>query len=142
MATPYQFAYRLLGSPTATLDGSGQVHHNIDATFRIDGSGDNFKYTPSLPGHHKTFVVPAAGLAAVMDMPDGTGPELNAKNTAYKQLLAANKDTSAQPMNTNWNDENFQAFMDANDSSTMEAARANEYITVTLGQTYPVPFQL
>jgi len=31
--------------------------------------------------------------------------------------------------------------MDNNDAAALEAGRANEYITVTLGLTYPVQFQ-
>jgi len=31
-------------------------------------------------------------------------------------------------------------FLAANDAATLEAQRADEYITVTLGQEYPVDF--
>lgn len=132
----YQFRYRLQSAPTATLDGSGTVQHDIYAEASADGETWSV-----VPGRHKTIVVPAEDLATVLAMPDSTGPQRSAKNTAYKQLLADNVDSQADPL-TGWGTAALEALMDANDASSAAASDADAYITVTLGQSYPVEFSL
>ena len=127
----YDFQYRLNGAPEARNDGSGMVAHDIDAVAREQGSGDAWI---TIPARHKTFLIPGADLLAVMAMPNGA-----AKVTAYKQLLADNLDTQAVPI-VGWDAVSLEAMLDANDAAADAATQANEYITVTLGQSYPVQF--
>jgi len=133
----YSFAYQLAQAPGGRNDGSGCCSHQIMAMYREQGSTDPWSVVPA---RHKTFELPAADLKVVMDMPHSSGPEKQAKNAAYKQLIAANLNTAALPI-TGWTTALLEQCMDNNDAAALEAGRANEYITVTLGLTYPVQFQ-
>lgn len=135
--TAYFFGYRLGTRPAGRLDGSAQVAHEIEAI----SSPDEEVWSP-VPGHNKTILIPGASLTIVLDMPDSTGPQRQAKNQAYKDLLVASRNVQPDPMVKTWTPESLQLFMDANDSSALQAQRANDYITVTLGQIYPVDFNL
>ena len=129
----YEFRYRLNSAPEARNDGSAQVAHDIDAVAEPVGDGGFF----SVPGHHKTILVPAADMAVMLAMSNGA-----AKVTAYKPLLVANRNAQPMPFNTGWTLANLELFMDANDASAAAASGADEYITVDLGLTYPVTFSL
>jgi hypothetical protein len=133
----YTFQYRLQSTPVARNDGSGQVKHEIYALSSPDG--ENWSV---VPGHHKDMLVPASGLKTVMDMPDGTSEQKQAKNTAYKELLKNNRNTPSQPMRTDWTCTTLEQFMEANDGAALEATRANSYITAILCQSYPIDFNL
>jgi hypothetical protein len=100
------------------------------AVASVQGAGQWF----TIPGRHKTILVPGADLLTVMAMPNN-----GAKITAYKGLLAANLNTEAVPI-VGWDVVSLQAMMDANDQSSEAATEANDYITVDLGQAYPVQF--
>jgi len=128
----YSFRYVLQSAPAATLDGSGMVLHDIYAQAQVQG-GDEWVV---VPGRHKTISMPAAELATVLAMSNGA-----AKVTAYKQALVDNLDTTPVPV-TGWGSVQLEALMDANDAAQTAASGANEYITVTLGQSYPVPFTI
>jgi len=134
----YEFKYRLSEAPAATTDGSGMVQHQITAISRVAGSSDEWAV---VPGRNKTFNVPAADLTTVMEMPDSNATQKQAKNTAYKTLLADNVNTANEPA-AGWTAAQLEALMDANDLASTEAGRADDYITVTLGQSYPVDFSL
>lgn len=133
----YQFRFSLSQAPTATNDGSSTVNHDITAQAEPVGDGG---YT-TVPGRHKTICIPADELQTVLDMPDGTGSQKTAKNTAYKNALADNLNTTPVPA-TGWSDVELEALMDANDAATAAASEANDYITVTLSLSYPVPFSI
>ena len=75
-------------------------------------------------------------------MPDSTGEQRTAKNAAYKQLLIDQFSIRVNPLETDWAAGLMEQFMDNNDDSGVQAAAANNYIVVTLGQSYPVIFQL
>ena len=132
----YTFRYRLQSAPEARADGSGCIMHDIFALASSDG--ENWVV---VPGRHKTVNVPADEIATVMAMPDSTGPQKSAKNTAYKQALADNLDTQPEAI-TGWNTAQLEALMDANDAASAAAADVDGYITVTLGLNYPVEFSL
>lgn len=137
--TPYSdqvfsTAYRLAQAPQARNDGSGLVSHDIWSQYsvdEVDWSDDA----------HWTVEVPAVDLETVLVMADGTGPERAAKNAAYKQLLVNNRNTAAAPV-TGTDDTTIAARANANGRATSAAAGADEYITVTLSQSYPVRFNL
>lgn len=133
----YDFKYRLQATPTATNDGSGMVNHDIWAICQPQGNGGWI----IVPGRHKTVSVPHSELKVVLDMPDSSGPEKQAKNTAYKDALQDNINTTPVPI-TGWGAGQLEAMLDNNDSAATEAGRANTYITVTLGLEYPVDFSI
>ena len=132
--TDYTFSYRLQSAPSARTDGSGDIDHDIWAMVSRD-SGDK---TPEL---HKTVSVPSSDVKTVMDMPDGTSQEKQAKNTAYKNLLKTYRDRIPMPI-SGWSDAQLLERVENNDFSSEQATRVNTYITVTLGQSYPVDFNL
>lgn len=128
----YVFRYSLLRAPTAKRDGSGIVLHDIQAEAAPEGTTD----WAIIPGRHKSIQIPAGQLQTVMDMPNG-----GAKNVAYKQVLADNLNTQGVNI-IGWTAVQLEELMDANDAAALEAARANEYLMVTLGLSYPIPFTI
>ena len=128
----YIFRYKLQSAPTARNDGSGCVDHDIYAEYEPVGNGGYV----IVPGRHKTISVPAAELAAALET--GTNGQ---KVTAYKDALASNLDTLPVPV-SGWATAQLEALMDANDAATAAATEANEFITVDLGLTYPVSFNI
>ena len=128
----YTFNYRLQSAPTARNDGSGCVDHDIYAEYELVGNGG---YTV-VPGRHKTISVPAAELASALE----TGTN-GAKISAYKSALASNLDTQPVPI-TGWTLAQLAALMDANDAATAAATTADGFITVDIGQSYPVSFSM
>lgn len=127
----YSFKYRLTQAPSSTLDGSGMVAHDIWAIASEDG--ENWS---NVPGRHKTIMVPGDELQAVMDMANGA-----AKVAAYKSALASNVNALGVPV-IGWSLSVLEQLMMANDAAASVAAEADDYITVTLGQSYPVEFNL
>ena len=132
----FEIKYSLNQLPAPALDGSGMVLHQITAMSNKDGEG-----WVTIPGRSKTFCIPAAELAVVMAMPDGTAQEKQAKNTAYKQALVENVGTQVSPL-VGWTKAILEELVEINDAANTVANAAVEYITVTLGQTLPVPFNL
>jgi len=130
----YEFRYRLNTAPEKRTDGSGQVTHDIEVVFTEQGSGD--PYAP-VPDHHQTIMVPAADLLVILAMANDA-----AKVQAYKDLLVANRAGQAEPFDTAWIVAQMEVFMDENDQSALAAIEADAYITMDLGQTYPVTFSL
>lgn len=128
----YVFRYKLMSVPEARRDGSSGVMHQIQAEAAPEGTSE----WATVPGRNKTIVVPAADLKVVNDMPTGA-----AKNNAYKQALVNNLNT--QPVRiSGWDLGSLEALMDANDAAALEATRAHEYLTDTLGLSYPIPFTI
>ena len=134
----YTFKYRLNKAPQPRDDGSGMVSHPITAIASTD-DGETWEVVPA---HSKTVEVPGDDLQIVLDMPDSTGQERQAKNATYKNLLKANVNTQVVPGPANWTVLGMTEFMLTNDAAESVAAEANDYITITLNQTYPVEFSL
>lgn len=131
----YDFRYRLNRAPSACLDGSGQVAHDIEAVWQLEGDGDSWT---AVPGHHKTILVPGADLSDAL-----AGGTANQKVRAYKNLLVQHRDDQAQPLNTGWNLELLEEFMDQNDASAAAVGVADAFIlSVAPGGVYPVTFSL
>ena len=133
MARDFVFRYRLNSAPAATLDGSAQVAHDIDAVYQVEGEPDG--WTP-VPGHHKTVLVPGAELSSALE--SGTNSQ---KVAAYKDLLVEYRNDQAEPLNTNWNLTLLEQFMDQNDVAIEAAETANTFILQVAG-SYPVTFSL
>jgi hypothetical protein len=128
--TDYTFQYRLQSAPSARNDGSGCVDHDIYAESQPVGDGGYVV----IPGRHKTISIPADELAAALAA--GTNPQVIA---AYKDALADNLNTQPVPL-SGWSAAQLEALMDANDAASTAATDADEFITVTLGETYPLSF--
>jgi len=124
----WSFRYVLSNRPSSTADGSGSVIHDITA----EGSEDGGDWVNT--GMHKGIAIPAAELAAAL-----TGGTNNQKVTAYKGALADNVNTIPEPV-VGWTAPILEARMDANKTAVAAADLANDFITVTLGLSYPVPF--
>lgn len=130
------FKYRLMSAPQGRTDGTGYIQHDIVGIRDVDGAEE------VIPGYHSSANIAADDVETVMDMPDDTGPEKQAKNKAYKELVGPALDFTPSPGTRDWSEEGMAAYTDANDDAALEADRVNTYITVTLGQSYPVDFQL
>ena len=128
----YDKRYALLGAPQPRTDGSGMVAHDIEAQASVAGAGE----WATVPGRHKTVLVPAADLSAALA--SGTQGE---KVAAYKQALVDNLYTVPIAV-TGWDSDSLEALLDANDTANVAAGEANLFITVTLGLSYPVPFTI
>lgn len=141
--TDFLFRYRLQEQPAARIDGSGMIDHQIQAICLPEDSPseEEWKSAPMIPGRHKTIVVPYTEMNCVMDMPDATGSQRAVKNAAYKTMLANNLNTTATPI-LGWDKATLELVCDNQLSSISEAQRADDYITGTLGQTYPVTFSI
>lgn len=131
-----QFRYSLSSAPSAFNDGSGVIGHNITALYSDDG-----ETWFTVPGRHKTILIPSDEMKIVMDMPDGTPTEKSEKAVAYKQALVENLNTQNVPL-SGWSTAQLQELIDENNAASTEAERANEFITVTLNKSYPVTFNL
>lgn len=134
MTTVFEYAYRLQSRPIAHVDGSGMIGHMVAAVYRVAGSGDEFDIAPVCVGP-KTINVPLDEMQAIFAMSSG-----GAKNTAYKQALATNLHTQNEPV-IGWDEPTMSLRLNNNIDAAAEADLADEYITVDLGLTYPVPFQ-
>ena len=124
------FRYALTEAPKARNDGSGGVDHQIMAEYSEDGQSWSV-----VPSRDKTFVIPAAELAAVLALP------ANQRVAAYKQVLVDNIDNQPEPI-VGWTVAQLEAMYNANVAATSAANAADNYITVTLGLSYPVPFTI
>jgi len=133
----YEFKYRLLETPTPTTSGSGLVMHQLVPIYRTADTQEDWM---EMGAWARTVPVPDGALKTINDMPHTTGALKAAKNAAYKAALADHlNDVSAAPA-PDWSLAGLARFLAANDAATLEAQRADEYITVTLGQEYPVDF--
>jgi len=133
----YEFKYRLSEAPTPTAGGSGLVMHQLVPIYRTEGTQDPWT---EMAAWARTVPIPDGALKTINDMPHTTGALKAAKNTAYKALLADHlNDVPATPA-PDWSLAGLARFLAANDAATLEAQRADDYITVTLGQEYPVDF--
>ena len=135
--TTYEFRYTLQSAPAPRTDGGAQVSHDIFSMYRVAGSQDGWQNL-----HHKDVLIPAADVLTVMAMPDASGAQKTAKNDAYKDLLVQYRNASAISGNTDLSSAAMQAFLDANDVALDGATQIDNYITVTLSQSYPLSFSI
>ena len=108
------------------LDGSGLVAHDLTG---LDNEGN------VVPGRHSTLNIPEDRVNIVMAMPDGTGPQKQAKNTAYKDLLV-------EFAPDGWEEGELDDIVEKNAEAVASADGVDDYINDTLGQAYPVQFSL
>ena len=130
----YEFSYTA-EQPRATTNGSGQVTLFIVPCYREVGDGG---WLPIL-GTEKVFYIYAEDLAVVNAMPDSTTPQKAAKSNALIALVLASAAYLSVP-HVGWTEEELDAIVTANALSEAQAAATHEFITVTMGQSYPVRF--
>ena len=147
-----QTRYQLNTRPIASTDGSNMIYHDITATRCVDGN----TWTP-VPNHHKTICLPSDELQPVLNMPHSTGPERQAKNRAYKDLII--KHRNAQPIPFVWPpasdwskaglaqyDEDYanakMVFDAINAAVSYTADYADGYLIEELNLEYPIGFSL
>ena len=117
---------RLVGPPQALNDGTGMVEHDI---FAVTDTGE------IIPGRHQTVLIAESDIVIWATMPDSTGPQRQAKNDAYKALLAAGLPAS-------WLDSALQETVNSNVAAGLASGSVADYIQNTLGQGYPLDFSL
>jgi len=129
----YEIMYQLNQRPQARTDGSGCVDHVIYADYRTEGTQD--PWAP-IPGKNTVISVPAS------DIQDALSTGTNAqKAAAYKQAIAGSLGTPPTPI-TGWAVAELEAQLEANAAASAAASAAHEFITVDLGQSYPVRFSI
>ena len=148
----YDFKYRLQSAPSGRVDGSGHVDHDVYGILSDDG-----ETWLVMPGYHKTFCLPSDAVKTVINMPDSTGAERQAKNRAYKDLLVEHAATQPTPdyppLVSDWSPQGMAEYMvkydswyvrvaTTNSEAATQAGRVDDYITGTLAAVYPVDFQL
>jgi hypothetical protein len=139
MAT-YVFRYQLSQAPQPRTDGSGCIDHDVWAVYRLASDVDPAPWIV-VPGRHQTISIPASEMKTVNDMPHSNGTQKTAKNTAFKQTLANNLQTTPVQV-TGWSAPVLQTLLNGNDAATLEQGRIDTYIRTTLGLTYPVTFSM
>ena len=123
----YEFRYSL-SKPEARTDGSGMVAHDLQAQASVAGE-DAWVML-----RHKTVVLPGTELSELLA--SGTAA---AKRAAYKQLIAANINTQAEPV-TGWSTAQLQLLLDGNEASTLAAAASVDFVENVLDRTFPITF--
>lgn len=125
----WEFRYVLEQVPEAKNDGSSDVVHHIHAEGREDG-GD----WTICPARSEGIPVPAAELATALAA--GTNGQIA---TAYKAALANNQGRTSEPL-VGWSLAKLEQLMENNQAAVSQAQAAHEWITVTMGFTYPKDF--
>ena len=130
----YEFSYTS-ERPRATANGSGQVTFFIIPCYREEGDGDWL----TVLGTEKVFYIYAEELATVNAMPHSTTPQKAAKSNALITLVLDSAAYLSLPY-LGWTEEDLEAIVTANALSETQATATHEFITVTMGQSYPVRF--
>ena len=129
----YSFSYTT-DRPLAREDGSGDTSWVIIPFYRVD-EGD---WLPIL-GTDKLFFVRASELAVVNAMPHATGAQKAAKGQALIALILGSVDNTNVPV-VGYTADILEQIVDANELAAAQVAAIHDFITVTMGQTYPVRF--
>jgi hypothetical protein len=133
----YSFKVRLQAAPVARMDGSTCVAHDIKVISRPVGGGT----WALVPRREQIVYIPAAEIRTIMDMPHDEGAQRTAKSAAYKNALVSNMNTGPVAI-TGWGMAQLESLMDTNDLAAYEAGRVGNYITETLGKSYPFDFSI
>ena len=131
----YDKKFRMTVAPSAHLDGSGMVAHQIVAIAR-DSTAAPADPWLVIPGRSKTINVPEDEIVAALTL--STNPQ---RIAGIKDALRANINTQNVPV-TGWTDAALEALLDQNNLAAIAAAAVTEFITVTLGLSFPVDFAI
>jgi hypothetical protein len=95
-----------------------------------------------VPNTGKTAYISTADLAAINAMPHDTAAEKQAKNAAVVALLLANVTVQSAATLVGQTPEILLRIIENNAAAAAAVAAMDDYITVTMGQTYPVRFSV
>ena len=123
----YEFRYSL-GTPEARTDGSGMVAHDLQAQATLEGENAWAML------RHKTVLLPGIELSELLA--SGTA---GAMGEAYKQLIAANLNTQAEPVD-GWSTAQLQLLLEGNEASVAAAAASVDFVVNVLSRTFPITF--
>ncbi|NIQ81012.1 MAG: hypothetical protein GTN93_23530 [Anaerolineae bacterium] len=123
----YEFRYQLCRAPQPTMDGSGVVIHDVCAVYRVDPADPWVE----VPGRHQNILVPSDVLSVAL-----TQPTTAEKVQAYKQALADYLGEAATAI-TGWGIAQLTTLLDLNFAAASAASMAHDFITNTLGLSYP-----
>ena len=132
-----EYRYKLASAPTPRNDGTKGIGHDIAAVYRESGTTDPWIV---VPGHHIVGLrLPGDDLITALS--SGTAGQ---KGKKYKSLIKAAIDVGGaiEPFDKGWEETKLEEFMANNDISIAGAESADQFITVTLSQTYPIYFEL
>ena len=134
-----EYRYKLASAPTPRNDGTKGVGHDISAVYREAGAPSPNPWI-TVPGHHiKGLNVPGELLATALS--SGSAGQ---KGKKYKDLVKVAIDVggSIESFDKGWEEAKLDEFMANNDIAVSAAEDADQFITVTLNQTYPIYFEL
>ena len=134
-----EYRYKLASAPTPRNDGTKGVGHDIAAVYREAGAPDPNPWIV-VPGHHIVGLsLPGDDLITALG--SGTAGQ---KGKKYKALIKSAIDVGGfvEPFDKGWEEAKLEEFMANNDIADSAADDADQFITVTLNQTYPVYFEL
>jgi len=133
----YEISYAA-SKPQAPPTGGGTIEWFIQPWAREVGAPT----WEIVPNTGKTAYISTVDLAAVNAMPHDTAAEKQAKNAAVVTLLLARLSVSTATVLTGQSPEILQRIIENNAAAAAEVDAINDYITVTMGQTYPVRFSV
>ena len=124
--------------PQAPPTGAGTIEWFLQPWAREVGAPTWEKVL----GAGVTVYLSTAALATINAMSHSTAAEKQAKNAAVVALLLANIQNRASEILIGQTPEIVQRIAENNAASVVEVDAINDYITVTMGQTYPVRFSV
>jgi len=130
----FEFSYTT-ERPQALANGSGQVAFFVIPYYREEDTETWYVVL----GADKVFYVEAAELAVVNAMLDATAGQKAAKANALIALVLDSTANLSDPY-IGWTEADLDVIVTANALSAAQATATHEFITVTMGQTYPVRF--
>ena len=133
----YEISYTA-NRPQAPPTGAGAIEWFIQPWARAEGEAD----WAEVPNTGTTVRLTTAELAAINAMPHSTGAEKQAKNAAVIALLLGNINQRASAVRIGQTPEVVRSIAEANAAAVTEVDAINEYIEVTMGQTFPVRFSV
>ena len=127
----YEFRYVLAGEPTARLDGSGCVDHDVYRQVSVDGG-----VYGNIDGKQVDISIPAADIEAALAEANNA-----AIYAAYKGAMSDSMGNDPEA-EEGWADSDMTSMMEANELAEAQTTAIKAFISETLGLTYPVAFNL
>lgn len=128
-----KYGYRVLRASWPFDDGSGDIGHDVEAVYSEDGGVTWI----TIPGRHINGMrLDHPGMRGVMKMPDGNAQQIAAKQRAYENLII-----NALRKQPGWSKQDLKDIVENNTEAADVSTEANEFITVTVGATFPIEFE-
>jgi len=133
-AATWEYRYQVLSKALPRDDGTGRIILGLEAVQRILGTTTAFYL---MAARHRDVLCPAADILAALA--SGTNSQ---KTAAIKAVIVNYVDAPIPIAPSDWTASGLQNYTQANNQSIKAADNLDFFITVTLGQTYPVQFTL